>query len=100
MASCNLACEQAKRGFSGSRQAKFGKAAKGDLCDKTGLLHQQWKKWGDLDNKETLEKLGAVLVTMGFTGDALRSLVVVVTVVVVHIGLKAFCEDYGQGCEK
>ena len=80
--------------------AKFGKAAKGDLCDETGLLHQQWQKWGDLNNKDALDRLGGVLVAMGFTGGALRSLVVVVTVVVVHIGIKAFCEDYGQGCEK
>ena len=80
--------------------AKFGKAAKGDLCDETGLLHQQWQKWGDLNNKDALERLGGVLVAMGFTGGALRSLVVVVTVIVVHIRIKAFCEDYGQGAEK
>ena len=75
-------------------------AAKADLCDADGLLHKQWQKWGDLDNKDALERLGAVLMAMGFSGGVLRSLVVVVTVVVVHIGLKAFCEDYGQGCEK
>ena len=80
--------------------SKFSKAAKGDLCDETGLLHQQWKKWGDLNNKDALERLGGVLVAMGFSGGVLRSLVVVVTVVVVHIGIKAFCEDYGQGSEK
>jgi hypothetical protein len=79
---------------------RFGKAAKGDLCDDDGMLHQQWKKWGDLDNKDALERLGGVLMAMGFSGGALRSLTVVVVVIVVHIGIKAFCEDYGKGSEK
>jgi hypothetical protein len=76
--------------------AKFGKAAKADLCDESGLLHKQWLKWGDLDNKDAVERLGAVLVTMGMSGGVVRSLVVAVVVIVVHIGIKAFCEDYGK----
>jgi hypothetical protein len=75
---------------------KFGRAAKSDLCQDGGMLNQQWKKWGDLDNKDALERLGAVLVTMGFSGDVLSPLVVAVTVIVIHIGLKAFCEDYSS----
>ncbi|WP_199322653.1 MULTISPECIES: hypothetical protein [Calothrix] len=58
------------------------------------MLNKQWQKWGDLDNKDALERLGAVLVTMGVSGDALSLLVVAVTVIIIHIGLKAFCEDY------
>jgi len=76
--------------------AKFGRAAKADLCDESGLLHKQWLKWGDLDNKDAVERLGAVLVTMGMSGGVVRSLVVAVVVIVVHIGIKAFCEDYGK----
>jgi hypothetical protein len=76
--------------------AKFGKAAKADLCDENGLLHKQWRKWGDLDNKDAVERLGAVLVTMGITGGVVRSLVVAVVVIVAHISAKAFCEDYGK----
>jgi hypothetical protein len=76
--------------------AKFGRAAKSDICDKDGLLNQQWHKWGDLNNKDALERLGAVLVTMGFSGNAVSPLAVAAIVVVVHIGLKAFCEDYGN----
>jgi hypothetical protein len=76
--------------------AKFGQAAKADLCDESGLLHKQWLKWGDLDNKDAVERLGAVLVTMGISGGVVRSLVVAVVVIVVHIGIKAFCEDYGK----
>lgn len=76
---------------------KFGRAAKSDLCEEGGMLNKQWKKWGDLDNKDAIERLGAVLVTMGFSGDLLSPLVVAVTVIIIHIGLKAFCEDYS--CE-
>jgi hypothetical protein len=76
--------------------AKFGRAAKADICDKDGLLNQQWHKWGDLNNKDALERLGAVLVTMGFSGNAVSPLAVAAIVVIVHIGLKAFCEDYGN----
>jgi len=43
-----------------------------------------------------VERLGAVLVTMGISGGVVRSLVVAVVVIVVHIGIKAFCEDYGK----
>jgi hypothetical protein len=76
--------------------ARFGRAAKSDICDKDGLLNQQWHKWGDLNNKDALERLGAVLVTMGFSGNVVSPLTVAAIVVVVHIGLKAFCEDYGN----
>lgn len=75
---------------------KFGRAAKSDLCQEGGMLNKQWKKWGDLDNKDAVERLGAVLVTMGFSGDVLSPLVVALTVTIIHIGLKAFCEDYSS----
>jgi hypothetical protein len=75
---------------------KFGRAAKADICDKDGLLNQQWHKWGDLNNQDALERLGAVLVTMGFSGNVVSPLAVAAIVVMAHIGLKAFCEDYGN----
>jgi hypothetical protein len=33
---------------------------------------------------------------MGFTGVLLESLVVAVDVIVIHIGLKTFCEEFGE----
>jgi hypothetical protein len=78
---------------------KFRRAAKSDLCQEGGMLNQQWKKWGDLDNKDAVERLGAVLVAMGVSGDVLSPLAVAVTVIVIHIGLKAFCEDYSSEVE-
>jgi hypothetical protein len=76
--------------------AKFGRAAKIDICDKDGMLHKYWEKWGDLNNKDALERLGGVLVAMGFSGDVVSPLAVAAIVVIAHIGLKAFCEDYGN----
>ncbi len=78
-----------------SFMAKFGRAARADICDESGMLYKQWKKWGDLENKEALERLGSVLIAMGFSGNMVSPLVVAVIVVIAHIGLKAFCEDYG-----
>jgi hypothetical protein len=76
--------------------ARFGRAAKSDLCDKDGLLHKQWERFTDLDNRDALERLGTVLAAMGFSGHVLSSLAVAAIVVIAHIGLKAFCEDYGN----
>ncbi|MCG6138182.1 MAG: hypothetical protein MET45_26730 [Nostoc sp. LLA-1] len=78
---------------------RFGRAAKSDLCQEGGMLNQQWKKWGDLDNKDAVERLGAVLLAMNVSGDVLSPLAVAVTVIVIHIGLKAFCEDYSSEVE-
>lgn len=75
---------------------KFGLSAKSDLCEEGGLLNGQWKKWGDLNNQDVLDKFGILLVAMGFSGAALEILVVALAVIVIHIGVKAFCEDYSQ----
>jgi hypothetical protein len=75
---------------------KFRRAAKSDLCEEGGLLNSQWKKWGDLNNQDVLDKFGILLVAMGFSGAALEILVVALAVIVIHIGVKAFCEDYSE----
>ena len=77
---------------------RFAKAAGKDLCDSNGLLNQQWKKWRDLTNKDVLEKFGNVLVLMGFTAQPLNTLVVALSVIVLHVGVTTFCEKYsGEG---
>ncbi len=74
---------------------RFKQAAHQDLCEKDGVLYKQWKwkKWGDLSNKQVLKSFGAVLVAMGFAGNALQILAVALAVVVLHIGVKAICEE-------
>jgi|GEM_PF-536986 len=75
---------------------KFWKAAKADLCEEDGVLYKQWKKWGDLDNKEAMDKFKVVLTGLGLTGNLLQSALVAVMVIVLHIGVKAFCDEYGD----
>ncbi len=72
---------------------RFKLAAHNDLCVEGGVLHKQWQKWGDLSNKEVVRTLGAVLAAMGFTGNALQMLAVALSVIVIHIGLKAICAE-------
>ena len=75
---------------------KFWKAAKADLCEEDGVLYKQWKKWGDLDNKETISTFKGILAGLGLSGNVLPTAIVAVTVIVLHIGVKAFCDEYGD----
>ena len=75
---------------------KFWKAAKADLCEEEGVLYKQWKKWGDLDNKEAMDKFKVILTGLGLTGNLLSSVLVAVMVIVLHIGVRAFCDEYGE----
>jgi len=72
---------------------KFGKAAKQNLCKKGGVLYDYHKKWGDLNNKDVLIQFGAILTTMGFAGNKLQVLAVALGVIVIHIGVDAFCME-------
>jgi hypothetical protein len=75
---------------------KFRHAAKADLCEEGGVLNAQWQQWKDLASGDVVKNFGPVLVAMGFTGVLLETLVVAVGVIVIHIGLKAFCEEFGD----
>ncbi len=73
---------------------RFRQAAQHDLCEEGGVLHTQWQKWGDLRKETVLKSFGAILVAMGFSGNALQVLAVALTVIVLHIGCMAICEEY------
>ena len=72
----------------------FLAVAKSDLCEEGGLLYGQWKKWADLDNKDVIDKFTPILVALGFTGNTLQILIIAVSVIVIHLGVKTFCEYY------
>lgn len=55
---------------------RFKKAARQDVCQDGGVLNTQWKKWGDLSDETVLKRFGAILVAMGFSGNALQVLAV------------------------
>ncbi len=75
---------------------KFRKAAKQDICEEGGVLNAQWQRWKDLASEDVVKSFGPYLVAMGFIGGPLESLVVALGVVVIHIGLKAFCEEFEE----
>ncbi|WP_417913004.1 hypothetical protein [Candidatus Electronema sp. TJ] len=72
---------------------RFKQAARRDLCEEGGVLHTQWKKYGDLSNEAVLQSFGAVLAAMGFSGNVLQMLAVALGVIVIHLGCKAICEE-------
>ena len=72
---------------------KFARAAKQDLCVEGGVLYGQWKKYGDLENETMLNTFSVILISMGISNPFLARAVVTVSVIVIHIGIKAFCED-------
>ena len=75
---------------------KFWQAAKADLCEQEGVLYRQWKKWGDLDNKEAISTFKGILAGLGLSGNVLPTVIVAVMVIVLHIGVRAFCDEYGD----
>ena len=72
---------------------RFKQAAHRDLCEDGGVLHTQWKKYGDLSNEAVLKSFGAVLAAMGFSGNVLQMLAVALGVIVIHLGCKTICEE-------
>jgi hypothetical protein len=55
---------------------KFARVAKRDVCEEGGLLNKQWEAYQDLSRPETLT-----------------------CVIMVHLGLRTFCEEYGEKTE-
>jgi hypothetical protein len=84
--------QQPVRGF----LKKFRRAAKVDLCEKGGVLNAQWQQWKDLASGDVVKNFSPLLLAMGFSGVLLEALVVSIAVIVIHIGLKAFCEEFGE----
>ncbi|WP_417915675.1 hypothetical protein [Candidatus Electronema sp. JM] len=72
---------------------KFKQAARRDLCEEGGVLYAQWQRHRDLSSKSVLESFGAVLVAMGYSGNALQVLAVAAGVIVLHLGCTVICEQ-------
>ena len=75
---------------------KFGRASRRDLCEEGGVLYEQWKKYADLENEKTLRSVGIVLGAMGLAGQPLTSVAIAMTVMMLHLGVKTMCEEYGE----
>lgn len=75
---------------------KFRRAAKADICEAGGVLNAQWQQWQDLASGDVVKNFGPVLVGLGFSGALLEVLVIATAVIVIHLGLKTFCEEFGE----
>jgi hypothetical protein len=75
---------------------KFGRASRRDLCEEGGVLYEQWKKYADLENEKTIAFVGGIVGTMGLTGGAATGVAIAVTVIMLHLGVKTMCEEYGE----
>lgn len=86
--------EQATGENADSFLKKFALVAKKDLCEKDGVLFQQWKKYGDLNNESMLKKFGSILAGLGLASIPLQTAVVAVSVIILHLGIKTTCEEH------
>jgi NAD-dependent SIR2 family protein deacetylase len=75
---------------------KFARVAKRDVCDEGDLLNKQWEAYQDLSRPETLTCVGGALAVMGVANPVVDTIVVPITVIMVHLGLRTFCEEYGE----
>lgn len=85
--------EQATQEDADSFMKKFARAAKKDLCQEGGLLHDTFEETGNLGKKSMVVIFGSILSGIGLPAAAIQTTVVAVSVIVLHIGIKAFCED-------
>jgi hypothetical protein len=75
---------------------KFARVAKRDVCEEGGLLNKQWQEYQDLSRSDTVKILGGVLTGMGIASSTVPAIVVPIAVIMVHLGLRTFCEEYGE----
>jgi hypothetical protein len=79
---------------------KFARVARRDVCEEGGLLNKQWEEFQDLSRPETLTVVGGALGLMGIANPVVTAIAVPVSVILVHLGLRTFCEEYGEKGER
>jgi hypothetical protein len=91
-----LAIKEATQESADSFLRKFARVAKRDVCEEGGLLNKQWEEFQDLSRPETLTVVGGALGLMGIANPVVTAIAVPVSVILVHLGLRTFCEEYGE----
>jgi pyridoxine 5'-phosphate synthase PdxJ len=75
---------------------KYKRSARRDLCMPGGLLHEQWRKWRELQSRDAVKVTLGVLAGMGISTVNITPLAVAATVFVINvvttIGVEAVCE--------
>ncbi len=74
---------------------KFARVARRDVCEEGGLLNGQWEKYQDLSREDTLAVVAGALGLMGMANPVVVAIGVPITVIILHLGLRTFCEEYG-----
>ena len=74
---------------------KFARVARRDVCEEGGLLNGQWEKYQDLSREDTLVVVVGSLGLMGIANPVVVAIGVPITVIILHLGLRTFCEEYG-----
>lgn len=72
----------------------FLETAINELCDETTAINKAWRKWGDLNNRESRERVFSILTTLGLTGEVLVGSCAAVIVVLSYFGMKTICKEY------
>jgi hypothetical protein len=75
---------------------RFARVAKRDVCEEGGLLNQQWKLYQDLSRSDTVKVVGGVLAGMGIANPTIATIVLPIGVILTHLTLRTFCEEYGE----
>ncbi len=79
---------------------KYLRHARRDLCLPGGALHDQWKKWRDLESKSAVRMSYFWLVAMGIPTASLGPAAVAASVflinAVLNIGIEAVCEGCAE----
>lgn len=79
---------------------KYLRHARKDLCLPGGILHDQWKKWRDLESKTATRTSYVWLAAMGIPTGSLGPVAVAATVfllnTVLNIGIDAVCEGCAE----
>ena len=78
---------------------KYRRHLRRDLCLPGGLLYEQWRKWRDLQSKDSVKVAYGVLVGMGIPTANLAPAAVAASVfllnVLAKVGIEAVCEGCG-----
>ncbi len=79
---------------------KYLRHARKDLCLPGGVLHDQWKKWRDLESKAAVRTSYVWLAAMGIPTASLGPVAVAATVFLLNaafnIGIEAVCEGCAE----
>lgn len=77
---------------------RYLRHARKDICLPGGLLHDQWKKWKDLESKSAVKVSYGVLAGMGISAASLGPVAVAASVFLINVLLNVGIETLCEGC--